>query len=222
MLTAVVCPDDVARCISISTERMFVSSWELPLILASGSPRRVRLLAEAGFEAVSCPPTIDDGEYTCGTMDARTWVRSLAVLKAQHVKQMHQQKVGTVLAADTVCVVDGEILGQPKDASDAREMLQKNNNRSHEVCTGWCLISLSDGEMLCECDTSVITIGNISEEEIDSYVATNEWQGKAGAYNLSERLQAGWPITCVGDPAGVMGLPMKRVTEELKHCTREH
>jgi len=182
----------------------------------------VELLAEAGFDAVSCPPTIDDGVFTCGTMDAKTWVRSLAVLKAQHVSQMRKETIGTVLAADTVCVVGGEILGQPTDANDARRMLLKTNNRSHEVFTGWCLISLGVGTLLCECDTSVISIGNVREEEIDSYVATNKWQGKAGAYNLSERLQAGWPITCTGDPTGVMGLPMKRLTEELHNCTREH
>jgi septum formation protein len=222
MATAVGCPDNAGCYSSISSERMFVSAWKLPLILASGSPRRVRLLAEAGFDAISCPPVIDDGEYTCGTMDARTWVCSLAVLKAQHVRELRQEIIGTVLAADTVCVVDGEILGQPTEASDAKQMLLKTNNRSHEVCTGWCLISLGDGTLLCECDNSVITIGNISEEEIDSYVATNKWQGKAGAYNLSERLQAGWPITCSGDPTSVMGLPMKRVKKILHHCTREH
>ena len=67
------------------------------------------------------------------------WVETLAVMKAQHVAGKHHDKIGTILAADTVCVVDNQILGQPKDAEDARQMLLRMNNRSHEVFTGWCL-----------------------------------------------------------------------------------
>ena len=88
-------------------------------------------------------------------------------------------------------------------------------NRSHEVHTGWCLVSLDGAHLDCGCELSEITIGIIDEEEIEKYLCTNHWKGKAGGYNLCERVNAGWPIECIGDEATVMGLPMNRLTQEL-------
>ncbi|MAI67695.1 MAG: hypothetical protein CMJ26_07440 [Phycisphaerae bacterium] len=190
-------------------------AWNAPLILASGSPRRGELLAEAGIEAIPCPPIIDDGVYTCGSMDVKTWVRTLAVLKAQHILQRNIAFSGTILAADTVCVVDGGIFGQPANVHEAKKMIQQVLNRAHDVCTGWCLLSIEDTRLHCACEVATVTIGAIAEQEIDAYIATGNWRGKAGAYNLSERVSAGWPITCDGDPTSVMGLPMQRLQKEL-------
>ncbi|MGY8752361.1 MAG: Maf family nucleotide pyrophosphatase [Phycisphaerales bacterium] len=190
-------------------------AWKSPLVLASGSPRRLELLAEAGVDAIPCPPTIDDGIYTCGSMDAKVWVQSLAVLKAQHVLQMQSACSGTILAADTVCIVDGGIFGQPKDEQEAKKMIMQVVQRSHEVYTGWCLLSIEDARLFCACEAATITIGRITEKEIDVYIASGNWRGKAGAYNLSERVSAGWPIICEGDPTSVMGLPMERLQKEI-------
>lgn len=65
-------------------------------------------------------------------------------------------------------------------------------------------------------DRAVVRVGPISDEQIEAYVASGNWRGKAGAYNLSERIEAGWPIECLGDPTTVMGLPMRRLPEWLK------
>jgi len=67
-------------------------------------------------------------------------------------------------------------------------------------------------------DRAVVRVGPISDEQIEAYVASGEWRGKAGAYNLSERIEAGWPIECLGDPTTVMGLPMRRLPEWLKRA----
>ena len=85
--------------------------WQRPLVLASGSPRRAELLAAAGFDATLFLPTIDDGVYTCGSMAVHDWVTTLAALKARHVLEVSGIDVGTVLGADTVCVVDDIVLG---------------------------------------------------------------------------------------------------------------
>ncbi len=192
-----------------------VIQWQLPIYLASASPRRGELLAEAGIESFSFPPDCDDGVFTCGTMPVNRWVQSLSVLKIQNVLQRLVEPKGTALAADTVCVVDDKILGQPKTKNAARGMLQSMVNRSHMVFTGWCLSSVDQQHFLSGCEQSEITIGFIDGEEIEKYLCTSNWKGKAGAYNLSERVAAGWPITCDGDPTTVMGLPMNRLTQEI-------
>jgi septum formation protein len=192
-----------------------VRKWQRPLVLASGSPRRADLLAEAGFDATIVLPTLDDGVYTCGTMPVHDWVTTLAVLKARHVLEVSGIEVGTVLGADTVCVVDGIVLGQPADAKEARNMLHSMVERSHSVYTGWYLISANDEQVSFDCEVVKVTFGHIDVDEIDRYISTELWKGKAGAYNLSERVDAGWSITCDGDPTSVMGLPMERLKREL-------
>jgi len=120
-----------------------------------------------------------------------------------------------VIGADTVCVVDDTVLGQPLDAKEAREMITTMVNRSHSVYTGWYLVAAEDSQHVFGCEVVTVTLGHIDDDEIDRYISTQLWRGKAGAYNLSERVDAGWSITCDGDPTSVMGLPMERLKQEL-------
>ncbi|MBC8421610.1 Maf-like protein [bacterium] len=197
-----------------------MTQWEKPIVLASSSARRASLLLSAGIDAIQFPPRIDDGVLTCGSMPVSRWVQTLAVLKAQHVKSICSERVGTVLAADTVCVVDHCILGQPATEEDARAMLFQLIGRAHEVYTGWCLTSLEGNQLQSGCEKAIVTIAEVSVEEIEQYLRSALWQGKAGGYNLSERIDAKWPITCQGDSTSVMGLPMERMTQELfRSCT---
>jgi len=192
-----------------------MSQWQTPLILASSSPRRLELLTAEGFEVTSIAPSCDDGLFTCGSMNVERWVESLSIMKAQHVRSCCTETNGTVIAADTVCVVDGQLFGQPATVDDARETLHTMFERSHEVCTGWCLCAVDGSRLQSGVEQAQITIGSIETDEVERYLSSNEWKGKAGAYNLSERIQAGWPITCIGDPTCVMGLPMSRMKLEL-------
>jgi septum formation protein len=193
--------------------------WERPLVLASASPRRLKLLIEAGIDSIQFPPRCDDGLFACGKMSVDRWVQTLSVLKAQNVLSSYKATTGTVLAADTVCVVDDQILGQPKTTEEAMQMLNSMVNRSHYVYSGWCLGSFGGSNLLCGFERSEITMGSISSEEIQEYLNSDAWKGKAGAYNLSERIDAGWQITCHGDPANVMGLPMSVLKQELSKET---
>ncbi len=185
-----------------------------PLWLASRSPRRKQMLEDAGFDVQIHPPDFDDGKLQRGNVTPREWVKALACLKARRVWNLLRtagNKTGIVLGADTMCAMDDQTLGQPRDADDARRMLQLLRNAEHETITGVCLISLNSGRHSCFSDAAHVHVGAISETQIEQYIVSQEWRGKAGAYNLSERIAAGWPIQCVGDPTTVMGLPMKRI-----------
>jgi septum formation protein len=183
-----------------------------PIWLASSSPRRHSLLQEAGVSAKVHPPDLDDAALEPAGAPPARWVCALAYLKARRVADALLARdsgaTGTVLGADTVCVADGRILGQPRDRAHAREMLHALRNRMHHTLTGAALIRLPGGERHMLVDRAAVTIGQLSDEAIEQYLASGDWTGKAGAYNLAERLDAGWPIECRGDPATVMGLPM--------------
>lgn len=143
---------------------------------------------------------------------------SLAYLKARSARE-HPDQVGlpegVVLGADTLCVLDGLVLGQPHDADHARDMLRSFQDRAHDVVTGVALICLESGKRMLFCDEASVVWRNISESQIDEYVDSGDWRGKAGGYNLAERLDAGWDITTTGDPSSIMGLPMTQLAHRL-------
>ena len=186
-----------------------------PIVLASRSPRRRQLLEEAGIRVHVLPPRLDDGKLTPHGQTPEQWVLDMALLKAldvvQQVSSDKELEAGTVLAADTVCVHQGEILGQPTDAAHAQAMLSALRDSTHRTISGVCLVRLADGERMLFVDEAEVYIGKLSDAEIREYVESGQWQGKAGGYNLTERIDAGWPIRCKGDPTTVMGLPMQRL-----------
>ncbi len=190
-----------------------------PIVLASRSPRRKQLLQEAGIRVHVLPPRVDDGELTPQGQTPEQWVLEMALLKAldvvQRVSSEKELEVGTVLAADTVCVHQGKILGQPTDAAHAEAMLKSFRDSAHRTISGVCLVRLADGERMLFVDEAKVHIGKLSDEEIRDYVHSGQWRGKAGGYNLAERIDAGWPIRCDGDPTTVMGLPMQRLRSLL-------
>jgi len=191
-----------------------------PIYLASASPRRKRLLREAGVAFEHLPAVVDDSDQIRTTQSPDQWVMELAAWKAQHAARYlcDERNItrGTVLTADTMCVHNGETLGKPHSASHAREMLHAMRNASHETLTGVCLLDLATQRTHTFYDAARVTLGAISDDAIEAYVASDQWQGKAGGYNLIERQRAGWPIECEGDPTTVMGLPMRRLNALLQ------
>lgn len=204
------------------------------LWLASRSPRRVELLAAAGIDATPLPADIDDGALRHGEVPPEWWVMSLAYLKARRVMDTLRKRCltpcfsdhlkekvsdtfsgqgdGMVLGADTVCAVGRTVLGQPRDADDARRMLSLVRGREHRTITGVCLLTLLRPDWrLIVFDAAIVRVGDVTDAQIEDYLVSGQWRGKAGAYNLSERIAAGWPISCLGDPATVMGLPIERM-----------
>ena len=186
------------------------------IVLASSSPRRQAILAAAGIRFEVLAPAMDDALLPVSTGDPARLTMGLAWFKARQVLSALEARGGAgaprlVLAADTVCVVDGRIVGKPADPADARRMVHALEGRAHDVVTGLCIADRRTGGRTLLADRTAVMLGALPAGELDRYVAGGAWQGKSGGYNYSERLAAGWPLSCAGDPETVMGLPSRLV-----------
>jgi len=184
----------------------------MKLILASSSPRRAEILANAGLPFSVLSSAVDESPYP-GEAPAAL-VQRLANAKADLVTA---RAVGPaiILAADTVVVLDDKILGKPSSTEDARHMLQQLSGRTHTVLTGVALVRLPDGERRQFIESTLVHLRPITDEELSSYLATGEPYDKAGAYAIQG--QAGRYIPRIeGCYFNVVGLPLSRVLTELK------
>jgi septum formation protein len=180
-----------------------------PLCLASTSPRRSEILRAVGWPFDMRAPNVD--ETRMGDESPTQYVQRLARMKAAAVAA--QLDRGLVLGADTVVVVDDEILGQPRDVLDARRMLQLLRGRWHEVLTGVALLRAgNDGCSIVDCESSRVRFGQMTDAEIDWYVRTGEPMGKAGAYAVQGRASL-FIQEISGDYFNIMGLPARLVYE---------
>lgn len=195
------------------------------LILASSSPRRRLLLSQAGYPHEVIPPDLDDARLRPGDVPPDFWPAALAYLKASRVLRerlpAHDRRDGAsvVVGADTIVLKNNEIIGQPADAAHAEHILRALSGGVHRVVTGVAVLVPGRPRRLLF-DQAIVRVGNLDDDRIAAYVASGQWRGKAGAYNLSERLADGWPITFEGDPACIMGLPMrllKPLLDNLMH-----
>ena len=195
------------------------------LHLASRSPRRRRLLTEYGIPHEAVVPDVDDADLAPGDVSPAEWVAALAYFKAAATRPMLAVReggdpTGLALGADTVVLKEGRIIGQPRDAEEALEIIRLLENGQHEVLTGVALVDLSSGRRDLFVDRARVRVGSIGGERIGEYIARGGWRGKAGGYNLMERIQDGWPIEYEGDPTTVMGLPMRILPARLEAFAR--
>lgn len=175
------------------------------------------MLREAGFIFDQVNPPFDDPPQPKITqpITATDLASELALKKAQSLRGVVPSH-RVILAADTICVSDdGHLLGQPANREEAKAMIKTFVNREHDVITGVAMLHTSDGHFVCFADTAIVTFGDLAEEQIDAYLDTHTWQGKAGGYNLFDRQREGWPIKVEGDPSTVVGLPMWRLVKLL-------
>ena len=187
------------------------------LVLASTSPRRRQLLAEAGLEHEAMSPGVNDAELDVPRhVPAHQWACALAHLKARSALRVlgGHARGAVIIGADTVVVKDGRILGQPASESEAGGILRELRDGCHVVITGVAILSESGRTLMS--DSAGVRVGPLSDGVIDRYVASGGWKGKAGGYNLSERLAEGWPISFEGDAATIMGFPVARVAPRLR------
>jgi septum formation protein len=180
--------------------------------LASSSPRRRQILTDAGIPHTAGAPALDDAQLSPGNVSPEEWVAALAYLKARSVAHGRD---GVVIGADTVVVRDGAIIGQPKDARDAERILRLLVGGNHRVLTGVALVDAPTGRRELFVESADVSVGHVPDGEIAAYIAGDGWKGKAGAYNLSERLQAGWPVHYRGDASTIMGLPVEKLVPRL-------
>lgn len=180
------------------------------IILASQSPRREMLLKQLGLEFTSMPANID--EETSRYPDPTEAVRGIARNKAAWVAA--RCRSGLVLAADTIVVCDGQVLGKPVSSQDAYNKLTLLSGRSHEVVTGVCLQNALSSEFDLEHEVTRVFFRIISEEEKKAYIESREPQVKAGAYAIQER-GAVFVDRIEGCYFNVVGLPLARVYRML-------
>ena len=182
------------------------------LILASASPRRRELLERIGLrfavEAADADETLIPG------LSAKNQVMRLSRIKADAVAALHSGEP-VILSADTVVVLDGKILGKPADEEDARHMLKSLSGRTHHVLTG---ITVRRGMYQdTRCEETEVRFGPLSDNEIDSYIATGEPMDKAGAYGI-QGLASVFVAGISGDYYNVMGLPLHTCAAMLRQA----
>nr|PZN90876.1 MAG: septum formation protein Maf [bacterium] len=181
-----------------------------PLVLASGSPRRAQLLAMLGLTFEVIEPNIDE-TWREGEPPA-LHVERLAREKAQRVAALRPDAL--VIACDTIVVVDGELLGKPRDAAEAVEMLMRLRGREHRVETG-IAIAAPGNRMESSVEGAVVRFRHFDRVTAEEYVATGEPLDKAGAYAI-QGLGAALVDLIEGDFFAVMGLPVSRMISLLR------
>jgi septum formation protein len=194
------------------------------LVLASASPRRADLLRAAGFTFETLPVDVD--ETVRRGEPAEAYVRRLAVEKAARAWDRFDSDHGpaegradlsngavVVIGADTVVVVDGDILGKPRDAVEAERMIRRLSGRRHEVMTGVSILGAGIERGCIE--TTVVECVAMTDADVSWYVASGEGRDKAGAYAI-QGLASRFMPRIVGSYANVVGLPVHAVFELLR------
>lgn len=199
----------------------------MQLILASGSPRRRELLAEAGYQFDVVVPSAAAECGACSNTGPVGLVTELALRKAADVidrlRIESPERRGVVVAADTVAECQGQILGKPCDEEHARQILQFLSGREHRVYTGVCVWPFpaqadDSAAYQLEVDVTALQMDPLSEAQLDEYLASGQWRGKAGAFGYQDRL--GWVHVVEGSESNVVGLPLERLRQMLARIGR--
>jgi septum formation protein len=195
------------------------------LILASGSPQRSTLLAEAGyrFEVVAPGPNAECGICsleTPGELVARLACQKAADVAAKLAQRAIQNQVGTsdqtvaqisgpvmIVACDTVGECLGRVLGKPRDRAHARQMLELLSGREHRVYSGLCLQPLGAAQPHVRVARTTLRMDPLEIDQIEEYLDSGLWEGKAGAFGYQDR--PGWLHIIEGSESNVIGLPME-------------
>lgn len=185
------------------------------LLLASASPRRQELLRNAGIEFTVQAAEIP--EIPLADEPPQSFAERMAREKAMAVFPAHPGNI--VLGADTVIVVEGQILGKPRDEADAARMLRLLSGRTHVVTTGVCLVGPQQRPapyfLDTRSETSLVTFNPLSDSDIQFYISTGEPLDKAGAYAI-QGIASRWITRIEGDYCNVVGLPVALVWRMLK------
>lgn len=182
------------------------------LVLASASPRRRELLAQAGFTFDVAPADVP--EIRKPGEDPIRFVTRLAREKAEAVLTREEVPPDAlILGADTIVLLDEEVLGKPRDQADAARMLRLLSGRTHQVITGVCLARGRERQRAAE--VTFVRFSTIADEEIEAYVATEEPLDKAGAYAIQGRAGR-WVPRIHGCYFNVVGLPLALVSSMIE------
>lgn len=193
------------------------------MILASQSPRRIELMREAGYDIRVIPADIDETPFDDEA--PLTLVERLARAKAAAVAAgaaEHAEPNELTIAADTIVTFDGKILGKPASEDEARTMLHELSGRTHQVATGVCIARAGDAtapqdaESLSFVDVTDVTFYELTDAQVERYVASGEPMDKAGAYGIQGVGGRMLVHDISGDFYNVVGLPIARVARAIQ------
>jgi septum formation protein len=185
------------------------------IVLASASPRRRQLLAEAGYNFEVYPAEIDESSFAAEGIDPREYAGRLALAKAKSVAEKYPED--PVIGADTVVDFHGRIIGKPADAKDAEQITRKLFSAPHKVITAVAIVRLRDNVEIADSDTTTVYPKRMSDHEIAEHIKSGTWRDKAGAYAIQEKGDK-FIERIQGSLTNVMGLPMEllhRLLEKL-------
>lgn len=182
------------------------------LILASSSPDRRALLERAGYQIEVMPSHIDEPTGQ-GFTDPRHYVMTVSWLKAAAVAPKVEQ--GLLLAADTVGWLDGKVIGKPADVDDARRIITSLSGREHELWTGVVLWRRPDNVQVVWQECTRLFFRKLTKQELDEYLATDQWVGRSGAFAIQEENDPFMKII-EGSLTNVIGLPMESLARNMK------
>ncbi len=194
----------------------FSNVYGKKLILASISPRRENLLRMIGF----------DFEVVNSQVDEQSEVYTIPEVHVLELAQKKALKVaekidgGLIIGADTVVVLNNQILGKPKDAKQAKEILQQLSGKTHEVYTGFAIVEKPSGEMLSEFEKTLVSFRKLADEEIDRYIQSGSPFDKAGGYGIQDQ-GALFVQKIDGCFYNVMGLPVTKLYQALEKFVRD-
>lgn len=186
-----------------------------PLILASSSPRRKQLLTQFDYQFEIDLPSDGAESGICSGETPTELVTRLACQKAGDVAARHDSAI--ILGCDTVAECYGQILGKPRDREDARRMLTLIRGKEHRVHSGICLWIRPQDRIMLQSDITTLYMNDISDSQLEDYLDTNKWEGKAGAFGY----QDGWDWLTVtkGSESNVVGLPMELLNQMLRELS---
>ncbi|MCF8355598.1 MAG: Maf family protein [Melioribacteraceae bacterium] len=185
---------------------------EIPIFLASRSPRRRRLLKQLKIDFHTFHVDLDE-EFLDGEHPVKT-VKRLALDKLKAAKQ--KVKNGVIITADTIVVLDNEIIGKPKTQTEAISILKKLSGRTHNVYTGYALENTVKNKMITDYECTSVTFRELTETEIKKYVKSGSPMDKAGAYGIQDDFGAVFVSKINGCYYNVVGLPLQKLYQSLK------
>ena len=187
------------------------------IILASKSVDRTELLNRIGIPFDVLASDIDEEKFKKRISDPILLVKELAKAKLLNVKDKLSERnsQALIIAADTVVELNGVIIGKAKNPEEAYKMIQNLMGKTHNLITGIAITNTADPKIIFDHDITSVEFLTLSDAEIDNYVKTNEWKGRAGAYSINDK--ASLFISKInGSSSNVIGLPMHKIYEILK------
>jgi septum formation protein len=188
------------------------------IILASKSYDRSELFNRLNVPFEVLDTKINEDDYKKRNFEPIELAKKLAKAKVLKAKDMliSEEKGTVIIAADTIVEINGKIIGKAQNENEAFDMLKLLTNRSHNLVTGIAITEIGDNKVVIDHDITIVTLLNLSEDDIRAYIRTGEWKGRAGAYSSRDKASL-FIKELQGSPSNVIGLPMQKIFELLKN-----